>query len=204
MLPGFSCPRLGCRFLSRHFFTGHRDVPDPFEPYLPAKDQLEFEDPLQITINTAKVRVSDFALPAHQCVYEFWLANKKAKELPLSTAIDPRAFWPAVGFIHLIEPNEDNTDFKYRLFGSRVSEVLGLDMTGKWFSESPVSSWTFYRRQLAATVALRTPLYSENNAAVEISTVIRWCRLLLPMVDDQGRVDRVLAVNAPINRRDAE
>ncbi|MBC8242602.1 MAG: hypothetical protein H8E30_19330, partial [Alphaproteobacteria bacterium] len=63
-------------------------------------------------------------------------------------------------------------------------------------------SWQFYRRQLAATVALRMPLYSENNASYEISVRIKWCRLLLPMVDDDGAVSRILIANVPVDRQD--
>lgn len=188
--------------MSRQYFTGHRVVPDPLEPYLPDTDQLEFEGALQITIDAAKVQVSDFALGVHQCMYRFWLANKPKDGLPPSRAIDPLSFREAVGFVHVAQPNQDGTDFMYRLYASKVSEIGGLDMTGKWFSESPISSWQFYRRQLAATVALRMPLYSENNASYEISVRIKWCRLLLPMVDDDGAVSRILIANVPVDRQD--
>jgi len=167
---------------------------------LPETEPLEFDGAEQFTINVAKVGVGDFTFPAHQCMYEFWLANRDGDDLPSFRCIDPLAFWPAVGYVHVIQPNDDFSDFRYRLFGSKVSEIGGLDMTGKWFSESPVASWQFYRRQLAACARLRTPIYSENNAAYQVSTLIKWCRLLLPMKDEAGRVNRILVPNVPVDR----
>ena len=134
-------------------------------------------------------------------MYQFWLDNLDGEELPSYRAIDLLAFWPAVGFVHVVQPNDAGDDIMYRLFATGVSEIGGLDMTGKWFSESPVASWQFYRRQLAACSTLRMPIYSENNADYRISTLIKWCRLLLPMVDDHGRVNRILIPNVPLDRR---
>lgn len=186
--------------MTNRYFSGHRIAPDPLEQYLPDPDQLEFDDVFQITVDAAKVEAGAFALPVHRCMYDFWLANKKGQDLPLSAAIDPLSFWKAVGFVHVIQPNDDGSDFMYRLFATGVSDIGGRDMTGKWFSESPVSSWNFYRRQLAACMALRQPIYSENNAAYDVSVTIKWCRLLLPMVDAQGAVNRILVPNVPVDR----
>lgn len=186
--------------MPKHYFTGHRDIPDPLEQYMPRREKVEFDGVLQLTINREKVKASDFMLPMHRSMYQFWLAHKKGDELPPSTAIDPLSFQDAIGFVHVIEPNEDATDFKYRVFASQVSHILELDMTGKWFSESPVPRWAFYRRQLAAVVALRAPVYSENNADYVALDTIHWCRLLLPLVNEQESIDRILAVNAPLDR----
>ncbi len=164
--------------------------------------QIEFDEVFQVSIDPAIVQSADFDLPVHQCMYEFWLENRMSGGLPSYKAIDPLSFRPAVGFVHVVEPNNDGSDFMYRLFATAVVEIAGRDMTGKWFSESPVPSWQFYRRQLAACVSLRVPVYSENNADYQVSTLIKWCRLLLPMVDDQGNVNRILVPNVPIDRRD--
>jgi|TARA_B100000959_G_scaffold90769_1_gene96523 hypothetical protein len=94
----------------------------------------------------------------------------------------------------------NNTDFKHRFFATCVSEIGVVDMTGKWFSESPIPSWKFYSRQLAATVSMRTPIYSENNANYHVSVMINWCRLLLPMVDEKGAIDRILVAIIPVDR----
>jgi hypothetical protein len=81
-----------------------------------------------------------------------------------------------------------------------VAEIGNLDMTGKWFSESKVGNWSYYRRQLAAAARMRAPIYAENNASYDISVLIKWCRLLLPMQDEDGRVNRILVAIVGVNR----
>ena len=186
--------------MSSGFYTGVRETPDPLQQYMPDLDQLEFDGIVQVTIDPAKVAVSDFVLPVHQCMYHFWLAKWGMDKLPPSTAVDPLAFPEALGYLHLVQPNADVSDFKYRVYATCVSEIGVVDMTGKWFSESPIPSWKFYSRQLAAAVALRAPIYSENNADYQVSVMIKWCRLLLPMVDAKGTVDRILVAIVPVNR----
>ncbi len=120
--------------------------------------------------------------------------------MPLSTAVDPLAFREVLGYLHLVKPNADNTDFKYRVYATCVSEIGVVGMTGKWFSESPIPSWKFYNRQLAAAVSMRTPIYFENNANYQVSVMIKWYRLLLPMVDEKGAIDRILVAIIPVDR----
>ncbi|MFP6749413.1 MAG: hypothetical protein VCD66_17685 [Alphaproteobacteria bacterium] len=45
------------------------------------------------------------------------------------------------------------------------------------------------------------PIYPENNAHYQVSTMIKWCRLLLPMVDDRGKINRILVPNVPMDSR---
>jgi hypothetical protein len=167
---------------------------------MPDLDRLEFDGIFQATINPAKVSENDFTLPVHQSMYRFWIANWRPDKLPPSSTVDPLAFREALGYLHLVEPNADVSDFKYRVYATCVSEIGVVDMTGKWFSESPIPSWKFYSRQLAAAVALRAPIYSENDADYQVSVLIKWCRLLLPMVDTNGTVDRILVAIVPVNR----
>ena len=182
------------------FFSGHRERPDPLEQYLPDALELEFQGVRQFALDPAKVEVGDFALAQHRVMYQFWLGNRVADDLPPSSAIDPLAFSEALGFIHLVQPNDDYSDFRYRVYASAAAEIGKIDMTGKWFSESTAPGWSFYRRQLAAAAALRAPVYSENNADYRVSITVKWCRLLLPMADPAGRVDRIVVAIVPVRR----
>jgi hypothetical protein len=125
---------------SRHF-RGHRVAPDPLEKYMPVPERLEFEDVFQVSIDVETVRAADFTLPVHRCMYEFWRENRIARQLPSFKAIDPLSFRPAVGYVHVVQPNDQGDDFMYRLFATRVVEIGVRDMTGEWLSESPVPSW---------------------------------------------------------------
>ena len=184
------------------YYTGHQPSPDPLEQYLRGIDAFEFEGIVQTAIDPNKVSPDDFALPAHNCMYQFWLDNKGEVDLPPSTAINPLSFKGAVGFVHLVEPNADFTDFKYRVYATSVATLAGLDMAGKWFSESEIGNRSYYRRQLAAAAKMRLPIYSENNASYDVSLIIKWCRLLLPLQGADGVVDRILVAIVGVDRDD--
>lgn len=186
--------------MASKFFSGHHVPSDPLEQYLPEASELEFDGIEQFTIDPAKVRVEDFALRQHQVMYQFWLANRRGDALPPSSAFDALEVREALGYIHLAQPNDDYTDFRYRVYASAVAEVGSVDMTGKWFSQSTSPDWSFYLRQLAAVADMRAPVYSENNAHYKVSVTVKWCRLLLPMADSGGRVDRIAVAIVPVRR----
>ena len=98
-----------------------------------------------------------------------------------------------------MQPNADNTDFKCRVYASCASDIGVADMTGKRSSESPIPSWKFYSWQLAATVPMRAPIYSENNANYQVSVMIKWCRLLLTMEDEKGGIGRIVVTIIPVD-----
>ncbi|MBI3515875.1 MAG: PAS domain-containing protein, partial [Proteobacteria bacterium] len=133
------------------------------------------------------------AAPPLRFLLEHWLRLSQDIGLPLARKIDPFELKPALGYIMLLEPVAGDRDFCYRLYGSRIADISGFDMTGKLLSEHPASTYAtelgiaVYR----AVVRRRRPLYTTRNP-VGGKFARRWHRLILPFADASGSITRLL------------
>lgn len=101
----------------------------------------------------------------------------------------------------LIDVVDGGHDFRYRLFGSAVSSVSGFDMTGKLLSEHPASAYVteFSIAVGRAARHRREPVYTARSPVGAQDTGL-WERLVLPLVDEDDNVVRLLVVATPIGR----
>ena len=120
--------------------------------------------------------------------------------LPASAELDPFKIREALGFIQILEPNEDFSDLFYRLYGTKLVGVVGDDFTGLWVSEIPVGIRALLLDQYLAVCVQRRPIYSENDTKMEFFMTTRLYRLILPMVGADCMVDRVIVSSAPCPR----
>jgi hypothetical protein len=124
---------------------------------------------------------------------EFWSAHRDAGGLPHHDRINPFALQPALGYLMLLDIVDGGMDFRYRLYGSRIANISGFDMTGRLMSEHPASAYVVEFNLAATRAALRrrASLYTTRipHDALETKT---WPRLALPFGGDDGSVARFL------------
>ena len=114
--------------------------------------------------------------------------------------MSPLDLRPALGYVLLLDVVEGGRDFRYRLFGSTVVNVSGFDMTGKLLSEHPASTYVT-ELSLAvgrAAVRRRTPVYTLRHP-VGAKETNAWERLVLPLVDEDDNVMRLMVVSTPLD-----
>lgn len=146
-------------------------------------------------------QASQLATEPSRHLLAHWSTLADGSRLPSFRQIDPLDLRPALGYIMLLDVVGDAEDFRYRLFGSAIGSVSGFDMTGKLVSELPASA---YVREFSiavgrAAVRRREPVYTARRP-VGAQQTGTWERLVLPLVDEQDRVIRLLVAAAPIGR----
>lgn len=127
---------------------------------------------------------------------DYWRDLPKTCGLPQARAVDPLAMKPALGHIMLLDVLDGGADFRYRVYGSRIAQHSGFDMTGKRTSEIDTSKYVpvFFLCMYRAAMIRREAVYTRHNPPARVS-VRTWDRLLLPLAGDDGSVRRVLAGN---------
>ncbi|PJK30947.1 hypothetical protein CVT23_03530 [Minwuia thermotolerans] len=127
---------------------------------------------------------------------DYWRGLPKTGGLPQARAVDPLAMKPALGYIMLLDVLDGGADFRYRVYGSRIAQHSGFDMTGKKTSEIGSSNYVsvFFLCMYRAAMIRREAVYTRHNPAAHVS-VRTWDRLLLPLAGDEGLVQRILAGN---------
>lgn len=131
---------------------------------------------------------------------DHWNTLRGPAKAPAVAALDPLALRPALGYVMLVDPVDDGADFRYRLYGSLISSVSGTDLTGKLVSQHHASPYVvdFSFAGYLAVYRRPEPFYTFRQPA-RAEFTRSWERLVLPLLDERGRVGRFLVVNVPEN-----
>lgn len=126
-----------------------------------------------------------------------WQAAAPTGALPSSRTIDAFGLRPALGYVMLLEPIDAGADFRYRIYGSKIAEHAGLEMTGKciWDIPSPLVA-AYFLATYRAVYLHRRPLLARHTTHHDIQ-IAEWTRIILPFAADDGSVDRLLVGNIP-------
>ena len=119
--------------------------------------------------------------------------------LPRANTVDPMDMRKVLGYVLLVDCESEGTEFRYRLYGSRIAEISGFDATGELISESTTvhpTSRTMFQTVYRAVFVAGKPLYSQHEPAPRVM-VMRWHRLVMPLEDSAGNISRFLVGNVP-------
>src|SRR3546814_11776841 len=61
----------------------------------------------------------------------YWPGLRRDAAVPHHRAIAPVAMRAALGFVMLLESNDDGRDFRHRLYGSPIARTSGLEKQGR-------------------------------------------------------------------------
>lgn len=128
----------------------------------------------------------------------YWQGLPITDGIPDSVKIEPTELSAALGFLMLIDFDDEAGDFYYALYGSKIAETSGIDLTGKsvWQGRTARSVQIFTVACYLAARRLKRPIYSVHESPPTV-TSSRWHRLILPM-GRGGEIKRFLVCNVPI------
>ncbi len=128
----------------------------------------------------------------------YWAGLSSEESFVAAKEIDPLDMWPALGFVMLVDVVDDGADFRFRVYGSAIAQSVELDVTGKLMSEVPWKGvvMDFFYAVYRAVLIRPEPLYTEHEPPTTIGVKL-WHRLMLPLMDEDRKVCRVLVGNVP-------
>lgn len=128
-------------------------------------------------------------------LYDYWLSKSKEGRIPSRAQIDPLDVPELLPSIFLVDVSwqNDEPDFRFRLVGSKITEIVGSDPTGQTFS-------SFYNEanlepmiEIYSGVARRgEPFVNNSSAPFSDKDFVKLARLLLPLSEDTMRIDMIL------------
>jgi len=143
----------------------------------------------------------DMASKTFDFLVDLWQRGRGDGAWPSEDLIDPVELRPALGTLLVCEPLEDLSDFRIRLYGSRLALDMGRDLTGSYISDVDPGSYvtTFYLACYRAVATRGLPLFTRHvPSSQSFATDIK--RLLLPFGPAE-RVNRILVGVESIPRR---
>lgn len=141
-------------------------------------------------------RPEDIDLPPLVFLLRHWQGLPRHTEIPFPHwhAIDPLNLREALGHVALIDVVDGGADFSYRLYGTRIVERYGSDLTGRRVSETDGGSYAaaFLMAIYRAVLTRREPVFSVHFPSPR-SSAAKWSRVVLPLVGNGGEIERFLA-----------
>jgi hypothetical protein len=127
--------------------------------------------------------------PMLRRVYEYWQVQRRGRELPSRSDIDPLDLGFALGNITLIDVLYDPLRFRYRLHGSVIVERVGIDMTGKLVDEvAEPERRAFILENYRTVVATRQPLARHGRRTLD-QRQWNFNSITLPFANEAGVID---------------
>ena len=128
-------------------------------------------------------------------LYDYWLSKSEQGNLPSRGRIDPLDVPELLPIIFLVDVlwTGDVPDFRFRLVGSKITEVVGADPTGRAFSSFYDEVNLGPMTELYGQVALQgEPFVNNSSAPFSNKDFVKLARLLLPLSEDGKRVDMIM------------
>lgn len=132
-------------------------------------------------------------------LYNYWLARAGTRLAPAPGDIDPVAIPDLLPGISILDVGRDPLQLCYRLAGTRLREIYGVELTGKRFFDLDLGDKRNYWLSAYGKIvneatpmqgAVRAPLMARDHV------VLFWLRL--PLSDDGASVNRVLGFDIAV------
>jgi hypothetical protein len=127
-------------------------------------------------------------------VLSYWSGKRGDRPMPSRRNIDPLELGPGILPHLMLVDVEPGPRFRYRLFGTVVSDAFGMDATGRYIDEVMVGKYKdFILGIYGDVVAMKKPVYSTSIYGPQPDRKMSTQRLMLPLSSDGSTVDMVLA-----------
>ncbi len=124
-------------------------------------------------------------------MFRYWDERRRGRAMPARADIDPFDLRTRLGRIHLLDVEGPDT-FRYRVYGSRMTNPDARDMTGRTTRDySDEAFGDMVTRHLAQCVAERGPVCHEIEGRLDADPYA-YTRLALPLTGPDGEVAMIL------------
>jgi hypothetical protein len=120
-----------------------------------------------------------------------WHAKRGAREMPCRNDFGFHELASWLGRLNLV--TIDARGARFDVFGTRNSRELGVEMTGVSFDELPVQARAVAIAGIERVTRARAPVFETVRVVLENRLRV-YDRLILPLSDAQGRIEKVLVL----------
>ncbi len=147
---------------------------------------------------------------AHEEVFRYWKAQRRAGRLPARRDIDPLAMKKNLPLISLIDvtnphPVNDPNAFRQRLAGTELYTAYGEEITGKTIRDIYTPDQALYwAQELSFVVETKKPNVGMHSLAWRGSKEMALFWIRLPLATDGVHVDMILGHDIIIGKTAVE
>ncbi len=134
-----------------------------------------------------------------KAVFSLWQEKKGNREFPLKSDLHPALMTRYLSHIYIVDILDGGKDYRIRLFGSAVADMLGKDYTGTLLSETPEElDW---RGEIyGLCLKRRAPVFYLFELAPFGREAVVTENALLPLADSDGNLAHILCISVDVGR----
>ena len=130
--------------------------------------------------------------PKLDALCELWESKRKGGALPARADFDVFELRPWLGHLNVIEVIDGGRDYRYRLHGNDLVQLLGMDLTGRRLSDLAPEMQGTIRAEHEEVLATRGPCWFSRNRFNRDADHLRIVKLTLPLAADGETIDMML------------
>ncbi|MTI10797.1 PAS domain-containing protein [Curvivirga aplysinae] len=140
--------------------------------------------------------LQDLENEGHKKLYAYWDDKRGGRKAPSRKDIDPIELRDLLPHMFMFDVIRNPIDFKMRLHGTHLVDVMGRDNTGDYFSKMYRGTeadelWDIYC-EVANSFSV---IYSKQSASWMSKDFVHYERLLLPLSEDGDEVNILLGLS---------
>ena len=161
-----------------------RDLPD--DPFA----GLDGDDALTFDI-TAHLQAGQPMTPELDALYRLWESKRADRAMPGRRDFAFEDLGPWLGHLILVDVLDHGRDYAFRIFGTRIAEFLGQDLTGKRLNMLSPRVQRAMGEEYGEVVATRRPRYIVGSPHLSRRFSVA-ARAILPLSHAGCAVDQLL------------
>jgi hypothetical protein len=133
----------------------------------------------------------------HLDLYRYWLAKRGGSAMPARRDINPGDIPTLLPYLTIVDRFDGQ--FRYRLFGTRVAELVGRDLTGRFVGsyvgsapESAAGAQAIYK----CAFERAHPIFATGKFKIKSGATHNMAQLTLPLSDDGANVNMAVSIFA--------
>lgn len=129
--------------------------------------------------------------PQLKDLYQFWLSLCEGETLPVAADLDPADLRPWIDNLVVLDVSIDGNAFTYAYYGRSFSNAFNADKIGKSIDDLPGAQADMLKAEYDRVVRERLPTTRVYTADFD-GEMQTWERLVLPLFDGEGEVEKLL------------
>lgn len=136
--------------------------------------------------------IGEIVDPGLKRLYAYWDGKRGANRWPARTDIDPLDLRELLGSIVIVDVVGSPPRFRYRLFGTKIAERAGFEMTGKYVDEWEDPEYADYLSRSYTEVYTAARPFRRLRRLVKDDRILNYESLMLPL-GPPDRIEQILA-----------
>lgn len=134
-----------------------------------------------------------------QRLFAYWNAKRGDRLFPTRAEVDPVDFPYILGYVTLVDVEAEPRRYFFRLDGSILVELSGMNYTGKYLDELPMEEYSDFIKQTYDIVVDTAAPYRYRKDGLFDRQIFSEETLILPLGDPEKPVDMLLVAVIPGN-----